>query len=103
MRVIELQGSELNSVSDFYGALIRALGGPASHARNINAFLEFIVWNETKPIDSPYVIKVLGTNKLPKEILDETSFMQQAIIDARAESLARRGYDVEVYFELAPD
>jgi RNAse (barnase) inhibitor barstar len=100
MRMIELDGTEWRSVSDFYGALIAALGAPEGYARNINAVMELMVWDNDVPI-SPFIVRVSKARTLPAEVREEVRHFQDALRSAQAESIVRRGFDVDVNFDVA--
>jgi hypothetical protein len=105
MRVIDLRGSDWKSVVDFYDAIGRAQyeydGRAVANVRNINGLLELLVWNVPGQGNPPYAIRVSGLTHLPNKIRDEVSLVQQLLVKARKESISRRGFDVEVHFEIA--
>lgn len=106
MHVIDLHTDDWKSIVDFYDAIGRAghehSGRTVANARNVNGLLELLVWDVQRGGDAPDAIRVSGVCKLPDKIRDEVILVQWLLTEARAESIARRGFDVEVDFEVVP-
>lgn len=100
MQTIELHAEEWKSLRDFYDALIRALGGPAWHGRNVNALIDSIVWGDINAINPPYTICIFGVAALSDDLREHIEHLQKAISEHRSEFRAQRGYDVEVGIEI---
>ena len=104
MRTIELNAANWKTLSDFYNALLAALGAPENHGHNANALLDLMIWtdriNAAKP---PYSVRITGTADLPNEVKAEITLVERAIKIARAEYRKWRGRDVEVALEFDVD
>jgi RNAse (barnase) inhibitor barstar len=99
MRIIELDAENWRTGLDFYSALLAALGAPKNHGRNLNALVDSMVWGGMNNIEPPYTIRILRTDRLPKDARDEIEMAKEVIVQARHEYNARRGRDIEIYLE----
>src|SRR5574337_372345 len=99
MRVIELDATNWPTTGDFYDALLAAIGAPEYHGRNLNALVDSMVWGGINAVEPPYVVRISGTAKLPKETCDEIEMAKRVLAEARAEFRALRGSDAEVAIE----
>lgn len=101
MRLIELDGAKWANVLDFYHALLAALGSPEWHGTGIDALLDSMIWHDNiNQIHPPYIIRIHGAKSLSKDVLDEVGLLKQSVAEARAESVSRRGRDVNINIEL---
>ena len=98
----DIDATKWTSISDFYGALLAALGAPEGYARNINALLEWMLWDEREETKPPYSVRIIGSANLPKDVRDEVEYVQQAVARACAEFRWRKGRDVVIRFETYP-
>jgi RNAse (barnase) inhibitor barstar len=100
MRIIELNGEKWTEISDFYAALLAAVGAPSWNGHSIAAALDSIIWDGLNEVKPPYTIQIKNLAKPSKEIFDECELLKQALTEARAESITRRGSDVDVNLEI---
>ena len=56
MRIIEIDGSDWQSVKDFLTALRAAIGAPDWHGSNVNAFIDSMIWGGINQIE-PHLTK----------------------------------------------
>ena len=102
-RQIELDAKDWNSVADFSGALLAAIGAPEWHGHSINAFLDSMIWHDTiNSVQPPYTIQIRNASGLAANIVDEIELLKRCISEARAEFRSRRGSDIDVQLEVLP-
>ena len=102
MRTIDLDAKSWTTVLDFYHALLQALGAPEGYACNINALLEFMIWDDEEVMEPPCRIRIIGMSQTSEEIRKEIELVKQCTEESCAEYRTRKGNDAEVEFELVP-
>ena len=60
MRIIEIDGSDWQSVKDFLTTLRAAIGAPDWHGWSVNAFIDSMIWGGINQIEPPYEIRISG-------------------------------------------
>lgn len=100
MRHIELDGTKWKSVHEFYDALLRALGSPELHGRNINALVDSMIWGGINRISPPYTVRIYGISSVPKDVRDHIQLARKTILEARSEFRRLRGSEIDVEFEV---
>jgi hypothetical protein len=91
-----LDASSWKTVSDFYDALLLAVGAPAWHGRNINALIDSMVFGGINAVEPPYEVRIINTAELSEPINTEVMLVANAIVCARNERLTRTGKDASV-------
>jgi RNAse (barnase) inhibitor barstar len=99
MRIIEIDGTNWETVLDFYRALFDALGAPEWHGTSIDALLDSMIWGGINAVEPPYTVRVRGTSNLPNKIRDEIEVLKKYLGIHREEFLKRNGHAVDVYVE----
>lgn len=102
MRLIELDAQNWQSFHDYLDAMKTALGSPEWHGNNVDAFLDSMVWGGINMVEPPYTVRIKNTTGLRIDILEEIEILKKCIEKHRAESVTRRGYDVEVNIDIVP-
>jgi RNAse (barnase) inhibitor barstar len=98
MRVIELNAKNWRTWRNFYDALITELGAPKGHGRNLNALVDSMVWGGMNAVEAPYTIRILGADKLSRDLIAEIDEAKQALAAACGERRALgRGITVTVH------
>jgi len=100
VRTIELHAQDWNTVTDFHGALLTAIGAPAWHGRSIDAFIDSMIWGGINSIEPPYKVRVHGLQSLTINVRNEIELVRQHVTEARTEFLHSRGQDPGVFFEV---
>ena len=101
MRVIELDAGNWRTPSDFYDALLAALGSPKWHGRNVNALADSMVYGGINSIAPPYTVQISNADHLPTAVR-EAIITTAAVIEAVcADRRARAGVDTHVKLQLA--
>lgn len=100
MNCIEIDAKSWKSPLDFYQAIFLFVGAPEWNGTSIQAMLDLLIWDNLCEKKPPYVIMIKNTSGLSKIIIEEIMLLQSSILDARAESKLRRGYDVNVSIEI---
>ena len=100
MRTVNLDAKNWRTGLDFYRALLAELGAPEGHACNLNAIIDSIIWGGANMVEPPYIVRILGTEKIPKDASDEIELVRHCLDQARIEFRVRRGRDVEVGIEI---
>lgn len=95
MRVIELDSSEWKTTSDFYDALLAAVGAPPWHGRVKVALVDTI--NE---VQSPYRVEILKSASLPLPVREHILEVIDLFNRVRAHRRERGAPDVEVSIRL---
>jgi RNAse (barnase) inhibitor barstar len=101
MRTMTLDASSWKTISDFYDALLSAIGAPDWHGRNINAVVDSMVVGDINSVEPPYTLTIINITKLPEPIQTEVTRVADAILEARKEQLARTGENVTVSLQFA--
>ena len=101
MRIIEIDGSDWQSVKDFLTTLRAAIGAPDWHGWSVNAFIDSMIWGGINQIEPPYEIRISGCECVPKEVTDHIDLLASALADARKWKLDNRGEDAEVSLRIA--
>jgi RNAse (barnase) inhibitor barstar len=68
--VIELDGSNWQTKADLYEALLKALGAPEWHGRNLDALADSIRGGDLNQINPPIQITFFGSETMGREALD---------------------------------
>lgn len=100
MRVIELDASDWKTTSDFYDALLSALGAPDWHGRSGVALVDTMLHDDVNKVAPPYRVEVRNSASLPSTVkahIDEVIDLFHRVRARRRE----RGADVEVSIVLA--
>src|SRR5579859_7937376 len=92
MHHIELDATKWKTVSDFYDALLSALGSPEWHGRNINALVDSMIFGGINEISPPYTIRISGISRAPKDVRNHIELAEKSILEARPEFY---GVDIE--------
>ncbi len=87
---------------DFYNALLPALGAPKWHGESVDALIDSMIWGRINAIEPPYTIRIVGTQKLSKDVRDHINLVKEDLAGARKEFQERQGKDAEVNFEIEP-
>ncbi len=97
VKLVNLDASGWVTVLDFYAALLTAVGAPEWHGRSPNALVDTMIWsdeiNELKP---PYVIRISGTSKIPRNVKEHIKLVAGDMKLARSRYRQMRGHDVNV-------
>ena len=99
-RTITLDATQWREVSDFYDALLPAIGAPHWHGRNLNALIDSMIWGGINAIEPPYTVRIVHADKLPNDIKQEVADAALYISEARDEYHQERAEDVVVKFEI---
>ena len=84
MRVIEVDGSKWTTPLDFILAIGEAVG--ARHpVTNVNALLEYMVWDweGMGGIEPPYVVRVINAASIPTEVQSEIALVASLIKESQ--------------------
>jgi hypothetical protein len=101
MRIIELDAGLWRKVTDFYDAILPAIGAPYWHGRNLNALVDSMVFGGVNALDPPYAVRIVNTDNLPDDVKAETVRAGEMVKEAREDRHLRTGIDVEVTLELS--
>ena len=102
MRIIELDAADWCDLMDFYGALMGALGSPTWHGRNVNAWVDSMLYGGINEIEPPYLIRLSGTSKCSPELQRCIEQLSNVIREAREWKKQHYGVDTVVGFEINP-
>ena len=85
MRVIELDASTWTSALDFYRELGHAVSGGQDVVCNVNAILDYMVWDweGMGGIEPPYVVRLLNAEDLPSDVTDEIALVASIVKDSQ--------------------
>jgi hypothetical protein len=77
MRVIELDASQWTTGLDFYRELAHTVSGGRDVACNVNAILEYMVWDweGMGGIQPPYILRIINATNLPPDVQDEIALV----------------------------
>ena len=74
MRRIVIDAAGWQSSSDFYDALLPALGAPQWHGRNLDALLDSLTAGEINAVEPPFIVEIQGIGTLNDEL---TAFLER--------------------------
>ncbi|MEI9997494.1 MAG: barstar family protein [Rhizomicrobium sp.] len=100
MQVIELDGANWAAATDFYDALLAALGAPRWHGQSVDALIDSMIYGGVNAIEPPYIVRVKGIGKVPTEVQTEVELASKYLAQARQDYRASRGQDIEVQLEI---
>jgi RNAse (barnase) inhibitor barstar len=87
MNNIQLNGSKWVSKDDFYEALLRALGAPDWHGKNLDALSDSLRGGDINRINPPLAIIVTGEREMAPEASDTLRRFGTLVSDLHARSL----------------
>jgi hypothetical protein len=99
MKTTKLDASRWSTVSDFYDERLSVIGAPDWHGRNINAFVDSMVFGNINTLQPPYAVTI-DAAQLSEPIKAEVVLMADAIYEARKDHRARTGKDVVVSLQF---
>ena len=102
MRIIKLDATKWNTFDDFYNALLPSVGAPDWHGQNLNALVDSMIWGGINAIEPPYIVRITGAAKLPKNIRDHIETAKTALAQGRTDYQKLRGGDINVAIEIEP-
>lgn len=100
MKIIELDASSWITVSDFYGALLPAIGAPDWHSDLPIALADSMIGGGVNSVQPPYIVRILNTANLPEPVESELLKAVAAIYNWKAAKKARTGEDIEIGINL---
>jgi hypothetical protein len=85
MRVIELDGSGWTTELDFYRELGHAVSGGQDCPCNVNAILEYMVWDwkDMGGIEPPYGVRIVNAATLPIEVQNEIALFASLVKESQ--------------------
>ena len=95
MPVIALNAGQWKTVLDFYNALLAAIGAPEWHGRSVAALIDSMVYGRINAVEAPYIVKIVGTAKIPTLVRDEITLVAQVFAE-------HQGTDSKVEFQIVP-
>jgi RNAse (barnase) inhibitor barstar len=102
MREITLDGSSWQNGTDFYRALFAVIGAPDWHGTGPDALVDSMIWGGINALDPPYVIRIVGMDKVPKQVKIDVVEVIGALQRGRASHVAITGKDVDVAIKVEP-
>jgi len=90
MRLITLDAAAWKTYDDFYGALLKAVGAPEWHGRNINALIDSMVWGGINAVEPPYTVRILNADAVPPAVREEIELAANAIQEEQRGDLTVR-------------
>jgi hypothetical protein len=102
MRIITLDGKNWKTISDFYDALLAAIGAPSWHGDSPDALIDSMIWGGINALEPPYTVRISGVGTLPKDVSDEVERAKWAIGQGRKDYQKQEGGDIEVAIEIEP-
>ena len=70
MREISLDATSWKRSSDFYAALLPAIGAPAWHGDSVNALVDSMITGGINKLKPPYVVRVHNMGGVPADVAD---------------------------------
>jgi hypothetical protein len=89
MRVLELDASGWKTTSDYYDAILAAVGAPAWHGRVPIALVDTMFHYDVNKVVPPYRVEVRNSADLPFEVKDEVVGTAELFEEVRARRRAR--------------
>ena len=100
MREIALNAKDWKTSSDFYAALLPAIGAPAWHGDSVNALIDSMITGGINKLKPPYVVRVHNMGSVPADVAEEVGWAVKGLAGRRASIFERRGIDVNVSMEI---
>jgi RNAse (barnase) inhibitor barstar len=98
--IIDLDASSWKGVLDFYDALLKALGAPQEHGKNVNAVIDSVIYGGINQLKPPLTVRFHGTRGVPDDVKREVVFLSEEIAKARDYRQQSQGRDAPVKFEV---
>lgn len=70
MNLVTLDARHWKTADDFFTALLRQLGAPAWHGKNLNALRDTMIFGGVNQIDPPMRVEVTGLSYADPEAFD---------------------------------
>lgn len=102
MRIINLNATDWKTVTDFYDAVLAAVGAPKWHGVSPDALIDSMVFGGINSVEPPYAIRISGTANLPPDVREELEVAKEALEEGRKDFRGLKGRDVEVGIEIEP-
>lgn len=102
MRIIELDASKWKTVTDFYDALLAAVGAPKGHGKSPDALIDSMIWGGMNAVEPPYTVQISGLSTSPKEVRDHVQQVGDLLVNGRIYRKRHKGDDVDVSIVTAP-
>ncbi|HUH01954.1 MAG TPA: barstar family protein [Kofleriaceae bacterium] len=83
MQRIVLDAAGWQSSSDFYDALLPALGAPQWHGHNLDALLDSLTAGEINAVGPPFIVEIQGIGSLNDELRAFLERVADVFISAR--------------------
>lgn len=100
--VIDLNAADWKTTSDFYNALLAALGAPQWHGTSVNALLDSMIWGGVNAVKPPYTVRIRNTRVLTPDIKDTLNVLSHYINEGKRDYREQEGHDLDVHLELIP-
>lgn len=91
MKKLTLFATGWKTSDDLYDAFFKAVGAPAWHGRNFNALRDSITGGQINQIEPPYMIEVVGLDKISPKVRPLADDFCSLIKEFHAE-----GYGVDI-------
>lgn len=100
---IDLDARPWKTMDDFYDALLKAIGAPDWHGRNVNALADSMICGGINLLEAPYTIRILYVKSLPEAVRAHVSAAADTIQMVRDDVCRRTGTDVKVSLIFGPE
>ena len=100
MRVIEIDGSSWRKAWEFCDALCLAIKAPQGHGSSPDAFTDSMIWGGMNGLEAPYVVRIVGTERAPKEVSDYIELVRTALVEGREDRRSSGRGDMELSLEV---
>ena len=74
VRIIPLDAHGWRARSDFYDALLSALGAPERHGDSVDALIDSIIVGDMNDVEPPFRVEVNGLSKAASVAVDALTF-----------------------------
>lgn len=100
---IDLDARLWKTMDDFYDALLKAIGAPDWHGRNVNALADSMICGGINLLEAPYTIRILYVKSLAEAVRAHVSAAADTIQMVRDDVCRRTGTDVKVSLIFGPE
>lgn len=97
---IKLDATNWRKSEDFFESVYNAVGGPVVASKNINVFLEFVVFGPHVLVSPPFKLIVLNLDMNNKALYTEIIHVRDEIEKAKLELQYRTGKRPDVWLEI---
>lgn len=101
MKKIVLSLEDAKSVSEFNDRLRRLMGSPRTSTDNVNAWLDFLVFDKAKIVPPPYTIEIVNYDMSNDDVRAYMLEFKTAVDWAVRQFSLETGREIDIHVEIS--